>query len=51
MMKKTTSHSDNPEQSEKFIQAAKELGCDEDEQAFDEKLKKILEKKVEPEKE
>lgn len=37
---------DNPEQSEKFIQAAKELECSEDEKAFEGKLKKILEKKT-----
>lgn len=43
-MKKSNSNRDNEEQSEKFVQAAKELGCDEDEQAFDEKLKKLLSK-------
>jgi hypothetical protein len=32
-------------QSDKFIQAAKEHGCDEDEKAFDEKLKKIADNK------
>jgi hypothetical protein len=28
-------------QSERFIETARELGCDEDEAAFDEKLKRI----------
>lgn len=31
-------------QKEKFIDKAKELECDEDEKAFDRKLKKITEK-------
>jgi hypothetical protein len=35
---------DNENQSKLFIETAKELGCDEDEQAFDEKLKQILKK-------
>ena len=29
------------EQSRRFIETARQLGCDEDEKAFDEKLKKI----------
>lgn len=29
------------EQSAKFIKAARDLGCDEDEAAFDEKLRKV----------
>lgn len=37
-------------QSEKFIEAARELGCDESESAFDEKLKKLAEHKPESEK-
>jgi hypothetical protein len=42
----TKSRSTNPqesqiEQSKRFIEAARELGCDEDEAAFDEKLKRI----------
>jgi hypothetical protein len=31
----------DPEQSKRFIETARELGCDEDEAAFDEKLKRI----------
>lgn len=49
-MKKKRLTPDNPQQSEKFIQAAKELGCDESEEAFDEKLTKLLEKQVEADK-
>lgn len=39
---------DDPAQSERFIEAARELGCDEDEAAFDEKLKRISEQKPPP---
>lgn len=31
----------NANQSDSFIKAARELGCDESEAAFDEKLKKV----------
>jgi len=31
----------DPTQSKRFIETARELGCDEDEAAFDEKLKRI----------
>jgi hypothetical protein len=31
----------NQKQSEAFIEAARELGCDEDESHFEEKLKKV----------
>jgi len=34
-----------PNQSEKFIKKAKELGCDEDEKAFDRKLKNLTKNK------
>jgi hypothetical protein len=37
-MKKMAPHS---EQSQAFIKAARELGCDEDELRFEEKLKKV----------
>jgi hypothetical protein len=30
-----------PSQSDKFVEAARELGCDEDESAFDETVKKV----------
>lgn len=33
-----------PEQIEKFKEAAKKLGCDESEDAFDEKLRRIAKK-------
>lgn len=48
-MKKSNSNKEQT-QSEKFIQTAKELGCDEDEKAFEGKLKKILEKKTDQKK-
>lgn len=35
-------------QSQTFVRAAKELGCDEDERVFDEKLKKIADPKEKP---
>lgn len=35
-------------QSERFIEAARALGCDEDEAAFDEKLKRIAQAKPKP---
>jgi hypothetical protein len=37
-------------QSEKFIKLARQLECDESEEAFDEKMKKILTVKPPPEK-
>jgi hypothetical protein len=44
-MTKSPSSGQRPEsqtsQSERFIETARELGCDEDEAAFDEKLKRI----------
>jgi hypothetical protein len=36
------------EQSKRFIETARELGCDEDEAAFDEKLKRIATAKPMP---
>jgi hypothetical protein len=44
-MKKTT---DQKPQRERFIETARELGCDEDEAAFDEKLKRIATAKPNP---
>ena len=35
-------------QRERFIETARELGCDEDEAAFDEKLKRIATAKPKP---
>ena len=45
----TVSKHDTP-QIDKFKQAACELGCDEDEAAFDEKIKAIVKKPVSPSK-
>lgn len=42
--------SDEKGQSEKFIEAACELGCDEDEARWNEKLKKVAGHKPPPEK-
>ncbi len=39
-----------PKQSKKFTDKARELGCDEDEAAFDAKLKSIAGQKPKPEK-
>jgi hypothetical protein len=36
-------------QHERFVETARELGCDEDEAAFDEKLKRIAMAKSKPE--
>lgn len=36
------------EQSRKFIETARQLGCDEDEAAFNEKLKRIARQKPRP---
>ena len=41
MSKSSKSTKDTPEQRRKFIEAARELGCDEDEEAFDKALKKV----------
>ena len=46
-MPKTPKPDDKP-QSERFIETARELGCDEDEAAFDEKLKRIATVKPKP---
>ena len=37
-------------QSQKFIDKARELGCDEDEKAFDDKLRRIAKQKPKEEK-
>jgi hypothetical protein len=46
MARKSLPKADNPKQSSRFIQAARELGMDEDEAAFVEKLKKIAKAKT-----
>ncbi len=38
----------DPAQSKRFIETARELGCDEDEAAFDEKLRRIATAKPKP---
>jgi hypothetical protein len=40
-MARSSPSSKDKSQRERFIEAARELGCDEDEAAFEEKLKKI----------
>jgi hypothetical protein len=45
MSKKQESQAD---QSKRFIETARELGCDEDEAAFDEKLKRIARARPKP---
>jgi hypothetical protein len=42
--------SSSAEQQQRFIETARELGCDEDEAAFDEKLKRIATVKPKPKK-
>lgn len=37
------------DQSKKFLDAARELGCDEDEAAFEDKLRRIAKVKPKPE--
>lgn len=39
---------DDPEQSKRFEQAARELGCDESEEAFDAKLRQVAKHKPKP---
>lgn len=39
---------DEADQSRRFVETARELGCDEDEAAFDEKLKRIATAKPKP---
>jgi hypothetical protein len=39
--KRSTMTKDPRSQADRFIETARELGCDEDEAAFDEKLKRI----------
>ena len=41
MSSKDSQHKNKKGQSDKFIEAARELGCDEDEFAFDEIVKKV----------
>jgi hypothetical protein len=52
MTTKTTSTPSCPERSQgdKFKEAARELGCDEDEARWDERLRKVARQKSEPEK-
>jgi hypothetical protein len=47
----TDPKSSNKPQNERFIEAARELGCDEDEAAFDEKLRRIATAKPKPKRE
>lgn len=52
MKKSTTAAAKNPKpdsQSERFRQAARELGCDEDEERWDEQLKKVARQKPQDE--
>lgn len=39
----TRKKADAKTQHERFIEAARELGCDDDEQAFEERLKRVAE--------
>lgn len=39
-----------PSQSDKFIEAAREIGCDEDEARWEDRLRKVAKQKAEPEK-
>jgi hypothetical protein len=41
-MKKPSPATQESDQRRRFIETARELGCDEDEAAFDEKLKRIV---------
>ncbi len=41
-------HKDDRDQLRRFIETARELGCDEDEAAFDEKLRQIATAKPKP---
>jgi hypothetical protein len=51
MTKPTTAAKPKPEgQSERFIQAARNLDCDEDEARWDERLRKVAGHKTAPEK-
>jgi hypothetical protein len=47
-MSKSTPKPSDEEQSRRFIEDAQKLGCDEDEAAFDEKLKQIVKGKPAP---
>mgnify|MGYP001212257430 CR=1 FL=1 len=42
---------DNKSQSDKFIKKARELGADEEEAAFDDKLRRLTKAKPQPKKE
>jgi hypothetical protein len=42
------SQKNDPDQSRRFIETARALECDEDEAAFDEKLKRIAQAKPKP---
>ncbi len=46
-----TKKSEKTPQSQRFIKAAREAGCSEDEAVFDENLKRVAGAKVKPEKE
>jgi hypothetical protein len=47
-MSKSPPKPSDEEQSRRFIETARELGCDEDEAAFDEKLRRIATAKPKP---
>jgi hypothetical protein len=47
-MKKPAPKKDERPQRERFIETAGELGCDDDEAAFDEKLKRIAKRRPKP---
>ena len=48
MTKKAATKPDNPEQSKRFIEAARELDCDEDEDALKARMKRLAETKPAP---
>ena len=50
MNQRKSRKSPTSKQAQKFIAKARELGCDEDEAVFDEKLKSIASSKPRPEK-
>jgi hypothetical protein len=45
-VKKLQPQNESADQGKRFIETARELGCDEDEAAFDEKLRRIATAKV-----
>lgn len=47
-MQKRQADGDNKDQASKFIEAARELGCDEREEAFERAVRKVASAKPEP---